>query len=156
MRCRAACFCPAMPLKTFAHGGAIHLAMDRPSDDLGIVIQRPDERMLVEERQRFLLRCLALEQLADRSQTEAAVRDRDFAGFFQRLAGVLFREREQSLQDARALDAPRREHGFRPLLGLWANCTDLAEQVDRSAFQAADLLGSQMLAVRAEPALFVA
>jgi hypothetical protein len=29
-----ACFCPAMPFKTFAHGGAIRLAMDRPRDEL--------------------------------------------------------------------------------------------------------------------------
>jgi hypothetical protein len=107
-----------MPLKTFAQGGAICLAMDRPGDDLGIVIQRPDKRMLVEKRQRFLLRCLALEQLADRSQTEAAVRDRDFAGFFQGLAGMFLGEGQQSLKNTRAFDAPRYQHGFGPLLGL--------------------------------------
>jgi hypothetical protein len=50
-----------MPFKTFAHGGAIRLAMDRPGDDLGIVVQRPDERMLIQKWQRLLLRDFALE-----------------------------------------------------------------------------------------------
>ena len=88
-RCQAPCFCPVMPYKTFAHGGAICLAMDRPRDDCGVVVQRPNERMLVQKRQRLLLGRLALQQLADRPQPKAAVRQGDFAGFFQRFAGVL-------------------------------------------------------------------
>jgi len=80
-----------MPFKTFAHGGAgtvrsmVGLAMDRPGDDLGIVIQRPKERMLVQKRHRLLLRGLTLQQLADCAHTEAAVREgeerRLFPGF---------------------------------------------------------------------------
>ena len=54
-----------MPFKTFAHGGAIGLAMDRPCDDGPIIIERPNERMLIEKRQRLLHGRLALEQLAN-------------------------------------------------------------------------------------------
>lgn len=41
-----------MPLKTFAHGRAIRLAMDRLRYQRGIIIERTNERMFVEERQR--------------------------------------------------------------------------------------------------------
>lgn len=47
-----------MPGKTFAHGGAICLAMERLGDDRGIIVQRPNDRMLFEKRQRSLLRRL--------------------------------------------------------------------------------------------------
>ena len=80
-----------MPFKTFAHGGAIRLAMDRPGDDLGVVVQRADQRMFVQKRQWFLFGVLALEQLADRPQSKAAVRKGNFAGFFQCLRTVRVR-----------------------------------------------------------------
>jgi hypothetical protein len=55
-----------MPVKTFAHGRAIYcLAMDRPCDDGRIIIQWPNQRMLIEKRQRLLLGRLAFEQLAN-------------------------------------------------------------------------------------------
>ena len=54
-----------MPVKTFAHGRATCLAMDRPGDDGRIIIQWPNERMLIEKRQRLLLGRLAFEQLAN-------------------------------------------------------------------------------------------
>ena len=63
-----------MPFKTFAHGRAICLALDRPRDDRGVFVERPDDRMLVQERQRLLLVRVALQQLAQRLQPEGAVR----------------------------------------------------------------------------------
>ncbi len=68
--------------------------MDRPRDDLGVVVQRPDQRMLIEKRQRLLLGRLALQKLADRPQAKAAVRKGRFARFFQCLAGVFLRQGE--------------------------------------------------------------
>jgi hypothetical protein len=53
-----------MPCKTFAHGGVILLAMDRPRDERGIISQRPNDRMLVEKRQRLLRRRAMLHELA--------------------------------------------------------------------------------------------
>lgn len=41
-----------MPFKTFAHGGAIRLAMDRLPHERGIIIERTNERMFVKEWQR--------------------------------------------------------------------------------------------------------
>ena len=82
--------------------------MDRLRDDGGIIVQRPDDRMLVQERQRLLLGRLALQQLANRPQPLATVRKGDFAGFFQGFAGVLLGQREQPLQHARPFDAARR------------------------------------------------
>ena len=54
-----------MPFQTFAHGGAICLAMDRPGDDGPIIIERPNERMLIEKRQGLLKIALALQQVAN-------------------------------------------------------------------------------------------
>ena len=62
-----------MPPKTFAHGGATWLAMDRPRDELGIVVERTDQRMFIEKRQRLLLRRFTLEQLANRPQPVTTV-----------------------------------------------------------------------------------
>ena len=50
-----------MPVKTFAHGGATRLAMDRASDDLRVIFERTDDGMLVEKRQVLLLRRGALQ-----------------------------------------------------------------------------------------------
>lgn len=86
-----------MPHKTFAHGGAILVAMDRPRNHSGVIIQRTNERMLVQERQRFLLGGFAPHESADRFELPAAVRQGDFAGFFQRLTGVFLGQREQAL-----------------------------------------------------------
>ena len=94
------------------------LAMDRPRDDGGVIVQRPNDRMLVQERQRLLLGRLALQQLANRPQPEAAVRKGGFAGFFQGFAGVLLGQRQQSLQHARPFDAAGVQHRLGPLLRL--------------------------------------
>lgn len=53
------CFCPAVPLKTFAQGWATPRAMDRPGDDLAVIIHRADDRVLVEKRQRLLRQRIA-------------------------------------------------------------------------------------------------
>ena len=56
---RIHCFCPAVPPKTFAQGWATALAMDRPDDDLGVIVERADNGMLIEKRQRLLRRGVA-------------------------------------------------------------------------------------------------
>lgn len=82
-----------MPPQTFAQGGAICLAMDRPRHHRGIILQRADNRMLFQKGERLLFRCLAPHELADGSQPVAAAGQRDIAGFFQGFAGVRFGER---------------------------------------------------------------
>jgi hypothetical protein len=57
--------------------------MDRPADHGGVIFERTDDRMLVEERQRLLLGRAAVEDLADGAQQITAVRKGRFAGFFQ-------------------------------------------------------------------------
>jgi len=53
----------AMAPKTFAQGWATLAAMDRPSDHSGIVVERPDDRMLGEELERLLPVGLPSDQL---------------------------------------------------------------------------------------------
>ena len=77
-----------MPLKTFAHGGAICLAMDRPSDDGGIIVERTDDRVLVQKRQVLLRVGLPLGELTDCPQAIRTVRQGYFAGSFQGFAGM--------------------------------------------------------------------
>ena len=48
-----------MPFQTFAHGRAICLAMERLSDDGGVVIQRPNQRMFFQEGEWLLPSSLA-------------------------------------------------------------------------------------------------
>jgi hypothetical protein len=62
-----------MPFQTFAHGGAICLAMERLSDDGGVVIQRPNQRMFFQEGKRLLPGSLTTHQLPNRPQPPAAV-----------------------------------------------------------------------------------
>ena len=51
-----------MPFKTFAHGGAIFLAMDRPCDELRIIIERTNDGVLFQKGERHLPSRLSLEQ----------------------------------------------------------------------------------------------
>jgi hypothetical protein len=68
-----------MPRKTFAQGRAgtvrsmVRLAMDRPRDQLRVIVKRADDRMLFEKGQRRLRHGLTLEQLAQRPQPIRAV-----------------------------------------------------------------------------------
>ena len=55
-----------MPFKTFVQGWAICLAMDRPRDDGRIVIQRANEWMFIQKRQRLLQVAWPLQQAANR------------------------------------------------------------------------------------------
>lgn len=88
-----------MPYKTFAHGGAgtvrsmVRLAMERPGNERGIISQRPNDRMLVEERQRLLRRRLMLQELSQCAKSIDAVRKGRFTGVFQRLGRMLHRQR---------------------------------------------------------------
>src|SRR6185312_17370250 len=59
-------------------------------------------------------------------------------------------EAQQSLQRARAFDAPPRKHGLGPGVGLRSDPIRFAEQVSRAAFQAADLVRMDVLAVGVE------
>ena len=120
-----------MPFQTFAHGGATVLAMDRPRDDGAIIGQRTNERMLFQERQRLLLRRLSSQELPHGTESPTAVRESDFAGFFQGFAGMLLRQREQPLQHPRAFDAAGVDHRLRPLPRERADDADLVQQIAR-------------------------
>ena len=63
----------AMPRKTFAHGGAIRLAMDRSRDERRVISERSNNRMLVQERQRLLRRRLMLQELPHSAEPVGAV-----------------------------------------------------------------------------------
>ena len=75
-RARAVCCAGSnarvMPRKTFTHGGATVLAMDRPGDQRGIIVERANDRMLVQEWQRLLARRRALQELPQRAEPECA------------------------------------------------------------------------------------
>jgi hypothetical protein len=64
------------------------LAAECSCYDLGIIIQRTNDWMLLEKSKGFLLGCLSLEKLTNRSQVKRSVRESDSAGFFQGIAGV--------------------------------------------------------------------
>jgi len=51
----------------------VRLAMDRPRDQLCVIVKRADDRMLFEKGQRRLRHGLTLEQLAQRPQPICAV-----------------------------------------------------------------------------------
>ena len=119
-----------MPPKTYAHGGAIRLALDRPGDDGGVIVQRSNQRMLVQKRQRFLFGRLTQEQLADRPQPIAVVRNGRFTGIFQGVAGMFLRQGEQALQHACPFDAAGGEHRLGPGLGVWADQANFVQQIN--------------------------
>jgi putative SOS response-associated peptidase YedK len=114
-----------MPRKTFAQGRAICLAMDRPRDDRGIISERPNDRMLVQKRQRLLCRRLMLQELPQGAKAVSAVRKGRFASIFQRCGRMLGRQRKQPLQHARAFDAACVQHRLRPLVDVVAHRLDL-------------------------------
>ena len=85
-------------------------------------------------------------QLAHRPQPAAAVRQGDFAGFFQGFAGVFLRQASKPLQHARPFDAAGVHASPRPIAACAAPITlDLVQQIGGAAFQAADLLGGDVL-----------
>jgi len=77
-----------MPCKTFAAQGAICLALVCRGDDAGVIVQRPDQWMRFEKRQRLLFRSAPFQELTNRAQAKSPVREGDFAGHFQGLAVV--------------------------------------------------------------------
>ena len=82
-----------MPDKTFAHAGAIRLTLERLSDEGAVIGQGSNERMLRQEGERFLLRCLAPHELPQRANAPATMREGNFTGFFQQVTRMLFRQR---------------------------------------------------------------
>ena len=101
-----------MPPQTFAHGGAIRLAMERPRDDVAVISERANDRMLLQERQWFLLCRLASQEPPHSTEPPTTVRKGDFAGFFQGFAGMLLRERQEPLQHPRSFNATGAHDGL--------------------------------------------
>ena len=91
-----------MPFQTLVHGG---VTCQRRQDDLRVIIQGSNDRMLVQKAERLLLGGLTPQQLPEWPQVEGTVGKCDFTGFFQLRAGVARGETQQPLQDARAFDA---------------------------------------------------
>ena len=60
-----------MAPKTFAHGWATLAAMDRPRDHSGIVLERPDDRMLGEELEWLLPVGFVRDQLPERAEPKS-------------------------------------------------------------------------------------
>lgn len=116
-----------MAPKTFAQGWATLAAMDRPSDHGGIVIERPDDRMLGEKLEWLLPVGLPRDQLSQQPQAIALVGEGYFAGSFELRAGVLPGERQESLHHPMAFDAPGIDDGLGPGMRLGSDRPDLAQ-----------------------------
>jgi len=117
---------------------------------MAVVGERANDRMLVEKRQWFLSRAAALEQLAQRAQAKRTVGECRLAGVVQLAARVSLGPARASLAARAALRFRGLEHGFGPLMGVRADRLGLGQQPDCAALDAADLLGHQVLAQRAE------
>lgn len=80
--------------------------MDRALDHSGVIRHGANDGMFMQEGQRLLVSVSTpLEQRAQRPQTKAAVRKGRMAGFFQCFGRVAFRQRQEPLQHAHALNA---------------------------------------------------
>ncbi len=126
-----------MPFQTFAHGGATRLALERLMDDRAVVGQRANQRMLFQERQRFLLRRLTPEESPHGAEAPTTVRKGDCTGFFQGFAGVLLRQRQETLQHPRAFDAAGVHHRLGPLPRVRTDHAHFMQEVSSPAFQPA-------------------
>ena len=116
-----------MAPKTFAQGWATLPAMDHPSDHGGIVIERPNDRVLGEKLEWLLLVGLPRDQLLHQPEAIALVGEGYFAGSFELRAGVLPGEREEALHHPMAFDAPGIDDGLGPGMRLGSDRPDLAQ-----------------------------
>ena len=110
-----------MASKTFAQGWATLAAMDRPSDHGGVVVERPNDRVLGEKLERLLPVGLPRDQLSQQPQAVALVGEGCFAGSFEFCAGVLAGERQESLHHPMAFDATGIDDGLGPGMRLGAD-----------------------------------
>ena len=108
--------------------------------------------MLVDKVELLLPIGLPLEQLAEDSQAEGPMGERRFAGFFQGVAGVTIREAHEALQHANPVNPAVFEHCFGPARGLRADPAHLTQPPRGSMLYTADLLGRDVLRLRAETA----
>lgn len=119
-------------------------------DDRLIVRHLPDDRVLFEELELFLLGATPLEQLANRLEPNRPVGQGNFTGAIHLVSGVLVGQTEQADQHSNALDAPDLQHVAGPLFGVRAHQGRPSQQGDRSLLDLRDLLGVQVLILRLE------
>ena len=126
---------------------------ERGPHPMAVVGERTNDRMLVQKRQRFLSRATALEQLAKRAADETRRRRAPSGKPGPSRCRYADWPTQSKPCSTRSPSIPRAlQHGFGPLVGLRADGPGLRQQPDCPAFDAADLLGDQVLAQRAEAA----
>ena len=119
-----------------------------------VVIEAADDRVLVKELEFLLFETATLDQLAEVPEPVRAVCQGDLASPLELWRRVMTRQVDQTLQDTNAGDPADFEHGLPPPMGLWSDDVNLLEQICRTAFNTADLLRADVLAVGAELARF--
>ena len=148
------CFCPAMPFKTHA-GSACAPACQRRGDDAGVIGQRADDRMLVEEAA-----ATCCSRPAGRSTGEScgAGKPREKGRFRRLFPGLRSGCRRVRLETPCSTRVPSMPRALSIASAHWCVCGPMPRTFPRDRrrpFQAADLLGGQVLRVRAESSLLV-
>src|SRR5262245_65822070 len=122
-------------------------------NELVVLDQAANDRVLVHEVEDLLLgRRVSLENLPDGPQPVRSVRESHRAGMIHIFPGMAVGELAQSLQNAYAFNAAGLEHRLGPAHRPGADAAQLAEQPGGAALTAADLLGGDVYALRAEAA----
>ncbi len=120
-------------------------------DETAVLRQAPDDRVFLHELELILPRTAPLDQLTDHPKSIGAVRLREFAGLLDLLVLMAIRQAQSPLKDAGAFDTAIVQHGFGPALAVGTEQRGAAELPSDSTFDAADLLGGDVLVLRAEP-----
>ena len=94
----------------------------------------------------MLLRRIAVDQPADGPQPVGAVGQGDLAGAFDGVDGMTMGQAQQPLQHAHALDAAGLQQASAHAVHMRSNQANLPNSPGRAAFDAADLLGDDVLA----------
>lgn len=126
--------------------------MELDRDDSPVHREVPDQRVIVQERELLLPGRCQGDQPPDGFQAITLVRVGNVAGGFDLLASISRRKAEQSLEDTRRLNAPRGDTADRPGVRFGPDSPCFFEQPVGASLDAADLLRSDMLPVRAEDA----
>ena len=120
---------------------------------LAVITHWSNDRMLVQELEQFLFRCLARDECSDCPEAIGAVTDGDLAGILDRRGRMAFGEAQETQEYAHPLDAADLDHRLGPGGAVGAQPAPHLAQEPRSAtLDPADLLRSDELGWGAEAA----